>query len=275
MKATISIVMPVYNTEHCLRESIESILKQTFSDFELIIVDDGSTDKSILILKSFCDDRIVWISNKHDFIDSLNKGINKSKGKYIVRMDADDVMLPCRLETQYNFLEKHKNIDICGSWAEMFGERLGIIQRPIDHSVIVHSMLLANPLIHPTVMMKRSIIQYTKKTYKYNYPYAEDYKLWTDFALRGIIFANIPDVLLKYRISQKQVTHLKKNEMISSSLKVRIEYAEKILKKMGREKELFIDLFNDLVELYNKDIIDVETFLHAVYPLSNSFFISK
>ena len=114
----ISIVMPTYNTPlEYLKESVESVLKQTFADFELLVVDDGSTEmQGVEWIQTLKDRRVRLIRCPHDFIDSLNRGIAESKGRYIARMDADDLMLPNRLQVQYDFMEEHPEIDICGSW---------------------------------------------------------------------------------------------------------------------------------------------------------------
>lgn len=119
----ISVVMPVWNATKYLPQSIESILNQNFDDFELIIIDDGSTDRSVEIVNSYRnrDRNIVVCENPHNFINSLNTGIALSRGEYIVRMDADDIMLPDRLEVQFCFMEENPEIDVCGSWMEIFG----------------------------------------------------------------------------------------------------------------------------------------------------------
>jgi hypothetical protein len=156
----ISVVMPVYNVPvEYLKESIESILNQTFEDFELLIIDDGSTEtEGIDFIKTYQDPRISLIHNHHNFIDSLNKGILESKGKYIARMDADDIMLTQRLQVQYDFMEANPNIDICGSWIEVFGNKTNIIKTYTEHKQIVALMLLANSMAHPAVILRRSSV---------------------------------------------------------------------------------------------------------------------
>ena len=156
----ISVIMPVWNAAKYLSHSIESILNQSFKDFELIIVDDGSTDRSREIVNSYNDNdsRIVLCKNSHNFINSLNTGIALSQGKYIVRMDADDMMLPDRLEMQFNFMEENSDIDICGSWMEMFGANSQIIKANQKHEDIISGMLLGNCMCHPTIIMRMSTI---------------------------------------------------------------------------------------------------------------------
>lgn len=207
----ISIVMPVFNAENYLHESIGSILSQTFTDFELIIIDDGSTDSSRDIVKSYPDNRIILIENPHNFIRSLNSGINVSRGKYIARMDADDCMLPHRLEIQYQYMEDNPDIDICGTWMETFGDRSQIVKTSVKHDDIALHLLKGNSLCHPTVIMRKDALRRCKSypnLYQLKYIYAEDYKLWVDLIKNGLKFANTPEVLLQYRISQKQASRI-------------------------------------------------------------------
>jgi len=110
----ISVVMPVYNGEAYIGDAIESVLNQTFRDFELIIIDDGSTDATVSVIRRYEDSRIVLLKNGHDFIKALNTGLRMAKGKYIARMDADDLMHPQRLEVQYRTMEEHRDVVVCG-----------------------------------------------------------------------------------------------------------------------------------------------------------------
>ena len=267
----ISVVMPMYNASTYLHETLESIFQQTFTSFELLIVDDGSTDNSIEIVKNYHDRRICLITNTHDFISSLNKGIEAAKGKYIARMDADDLMLPHRLETQFQFMELHPDIDVCGSWTKSFGEREYVMQRPVEHVDIISSMLQMNPIMHPTVIMRRSKFHPSSCLYQYGYPCAEDYKLWTDLTLQGFKFANIPEPLLRYRISQQQVTRASQDDMLVSSIKIGLEYAEAVMGKMVEKEEQYVDLFNSLTQLYNNELLCHDTLLHTVYTLYRNF----
>ena len=122
--ATVTVLMPVYNGEMYLREAIDSILHQTFTDFEFLIINDGSTDNSETIILSYDDSRIRYEKNDSNLklIATLNKGIELAKGKYIVRMDADDISIPDRIEKQVAFLEKNPDVGICGSWFTAFGQ---------------------------------------------------------------------------------------------------------------------------------------------------------
>ncbi len=266
MNAKISIVLPFYNAEAYLSESIESIVNQTFQDFELLAIDDGSTDGSVSIVKSFDDKRIRLISLNHNFIESLNYGLKVSKGKYIVRMDADDIMLPKRLEVQHNFMEANLDIDVCGSWAQSFGNNNGTIKYESNHKTIISSLLLYCCMIHPTVIIRKTTLDQLGLNYL-DYPYAEDYKLWTDLALAGARFENIPEVLLQYRSSSDQVTNKYKDKMSHSSYKIRMEYAEVLMNRICEEEERYLGIFEQAVHLLDLDILDFESFSQIVYQL--------
>jgi len=264
----ISIVMPTYNTSlEYLNESVESVMKQTFGDFELLVIDDGSTEtQGVEWLKTLKDQRIILIQNNHDFIESLNRGIAESQGKYIVRMDADDIMMPNRLQVQYDFMEEHPEIDVCGSWMETFGNKNDTIRVHTEHKEITASLLLYNTMVHPTIMLRKASVCNNKTSlYKKGYNSAEDYKLWTDLAMEGLRFANIPEILLKYRCSENQVTNIRQKEMISSSQKIRLEYAEVIIEMLVEGKKQYESFFNELIDLYNNQFISVSTFLRTIY----------
>jgi hypothetical protein len=246
LSPVLSIVMPVYNVQpDYLRESIDSILKQTFGDFELLIIDDGSTEsEGIDLIKSYNDPRIRLVSNQHDFIASLNRGIAESKGKYIVRMDADDIMTPNRLAVQYEFMEEHPEIDVCGSWMERFGEKDGVVRLYTKHEDIVTSLLFSNQIAHPTVILRKSTVcKEGMSLYKQNYECAEDYKLWTDLVIKGLRFAGIPKVLLQYRYSGSQVTNSRQGDMQKSILKIQQEYVQETMQQIVEKKRRIFCLF--------------------------------
>jgi glycosyltransferase involved in cell wall biosynthesis len=270
LSPVLSIVMPVYNVPpDYLQESIDSILKQTFGNFELLIINDGSTEpEGIDLIKSHTDQRIRLINNKHDFIDALNKGIAESGGRYIVRMDADDIMLPNRLQIQYEFMEEHPEVDVCGSWMEIFGNGKGVAKTPVEHKQIVTSLLLANQMAHPTVIMRKSTVcKDGEPLYQQGYDCAEDYKLWTNLAMSGCRFANIPETLLRYRSSKNQVTGTRQKEMNRSGLKIRVEYAEYVTEQIAEKEKKFFDFFEQLIELLNEGAITFERLSNIIYQI--------
>lgn len=214
----ITIVMPVYNTKKYVDQAIQSILNQSFQDFEFIIIDDGSTDKSLSIIKSFNDKRIQIIQNKKNLglIKTLNKGIDLAKGKYIARMDADDIAKPERLAKQLRFLEKHTNYALVGTQANfIFEDKLSNSQFKMEtNSDLLATLSLFNcPFIHPSVMIRTEIL----KEFYYNEDFtaAEDYELWTRI-LKKYPCANLNEGLLHYRLHDNNISTLQNNEQIES-----------------------------------------------------------
>lgn len=266
----ISIVMPAYNAENYISESIESILSQTFTDFELIIIDDGSTDNSRDIVKSYQDGRIILLENPHDFIRSLNTGIELSKGKYIARMDADDIMLPGRLEIQFKYMEENPETDVCGGWMESFGQEYHTLKVPLKHEDILSKMLLHNCLSHPTVMLRRKPISKLPSfpyLYRQDFIYAEDYQLWTELAMTGLRFANIPEVLVKYRRSETQNTSKYASLMYKTAHRIQGEYLEYISEKLAEADERLFGFIDQTIELVNENILAFNTLKQAIYDI--------
>ena len=202
----ISVVMPVFNAEKYLDEAIESILNQTYKDFEFIIINDGSTDKSLKIIEKYKtqDERIVLISRENrGLIASLNEGIEKARGKYIARMDADDISLPQRFEKQVELVEI-ENLDICGGHYFLIQENSsinGLILTPRSHDMCILSLVSKVPFAHPSVMMRKSFLDEQELKYgQSEYKFAEDFDLWMRLFKESAVFGNIDDVILKYRV---------------------------------------------------------------------------
>ncbi len=214
---TISIVMPVYNAEKFLREAIESILNQSCTDFELIIVDDGSIDHSPKILQSYHDPRIVLITNEANsgIVESLNRGIKKAHGRYICRMDADDVSLPERLETQLEFMEIHPEVAVLGTNTIMIDERgdtVGTESYPVTHREIMKTIFIHNPFAHGTVMMRMEILRECGM-YDKRFLHNEDFDLWLRIA-RKYQVANLPLPSVKRRIHHESITFARETELV-------------------------------------------------------------
>jgi glycosyltransferase involved in cell wall biosynthesis len=266
--------MPAYNAGDYISESIESILSQTFDNFELIIIDDGSTDNSRDIVKSYHDSRIILQENPHDFIRSLNTGIELSKGKYIARMDADDIMLPNRLEIQYRYMEDNPETDVCGSWMEAFGQGSYPMKLPVKHEDIQAKMLFHNCLFHPTVMLRRESISGLPSfpnIYRQEFIYAEDYKLWTDLAMAGLHFANIPEILVKYCISETQSTSRFASRMYNSSIRTQSEYLEYVSEKLVENDERLFEFIDQTIGFFNENILTFNTIKRVIYDIYKNY----
>lgn len=217
----LSVLMPVYNCEKYLKKAIESILSQTYSNFEFLIINDGSTDHSEEIIKSYSDPRITYVSNKKNqgIVKTLNKGIDLSKGKYIARMDADDIALPNRLQEQIQFMQTHPEYKVCGSWAITIkdeGDKAYKMRRPLLSDDIKVEHLFRNSFIHPSVILDAETVK--KLKYSADYQYAEDYFLFSQIALKYKV-ANLKSPLLLYRTHTENITTSKQAEMRLSEKK--------------------------------------------------------
>lgn len=222
----LSVCIPCYNAAKHVRECIDSILSQSFTDFELLIVDDGSNDDSISIIQSYDDSRIKLLKNKHNYIASLNLLLQQAKGKYIARMDADDKMLPDRLLIQYNYMEHHPEIDVLGGGMDFFGDREGTyIPEAKNQTITMEEMLKSNRLAHPTVMIRTSSLDKIPVYYEEDYIYAEDYKLWMVMLQHGLRLDNIPTLLLEYRVSAGQNSNKYIVQQQQTVQKIKEEYA--------------------------------------------------
>ena len=205
-KPEISVVMPVYNGEMFLKEAMESILNQTYKDFEFLIVYDESTDGTLSIIKDFQeqDTRVVLINgNKEGISGALNKGIKEAKGKYIARMDADDISLLTRFEKQIIHM-KGSELDICGGHQVLIdseGTINGIGIMPRSHDLCGLSLMFRVPFPHPGVMIRKRFLTDNSLEYgQSKYRTAEDFDMWVRMFTAGAKFGNIDDIVIQYRV---------------------------------------------------------------------------
>lgn len=246
MNPKISVIMPVYNSEKFLKEAIESILNQSFKDFEFIILNDGSSDSSEEIIKTFSDQRIIYIKNEQNvgLPKVLNQGIRQAKGDFIARMDADDVSLKERLALQYKFLTNHPEIDIIGTNVRLInaeGLVIGTQKKPAEHWLIKWQSLFSTPLQHPTVMARAKVFR--ENLFDENLYNGEDYELWSRLLFKTRTrFANISQPLLQYRIYPESFTRKLTPLQKSNSSLISIRNIEHYLKLSEKEKGLINDL---------------------------------
>ena len=203
----ISVVMPVYNSERYLREAIDSILNQTFTDFEFIIIDDGSKDSSPDIVRSYTDKRIRFYQNEHNMgvAATLNRGLDLATGEYIARMDSDDISMPERFEKQLTFMDRHPDVAVCATGIQIFGSQYARRIFSSDAEQLKIDLLFNSCFAHPSVMMRSHL--FCNKGYYYDNSFnkMEDYELWDRVSQRHAL-TSIPDVLLKYRMHPNQIT---------------------------------------------------------------------
>ena len=210
----VMVMLPVFNAEQYIRESVGSVLNQTFAEFDVYVIDDGSTDNTVAILQTVSDPRLHMLQNDGNkgLIFTLNKGLELAieKGyQYIARMDADDICLPDRLQKQVTLMQSRPEIGVCGSWVEQFsGTRtIEISQRSSTHEQIASELFFQNTIWHPSVIIRTSVIQQYNIRYETAFLHAEDYALWCRLA--GVTqLANIGEVLLKYRVHGSNVSKI-------------------------------------------------------------------
>lgn len=216
----ISVCMPMYNASRYLRECIDSVLGQTFHDFEFLIVDDGSTDDSVEIVELYTDPRIRLIRREHDYIASLNCLIDEARGEYIARMDADDVMLPNRLQQQFDYMESHPDIDVLGGNIMYIGDNTGYAAN-WRGDVTMLQLIEGCVIAHPTVLIRRDALVGNKIHYRHEYVYAEDYALWVELLQCGCRLYNHSDVVLQYRASENQISSLHSHQQMETTAKIK------------------------------------------------------
>lgn len=224
MKPLVTILLPAYNCQNYIQQTIDSILNQTYPNFELLIINDGSTDNTSKIINNYTDNRIKHIINEKNkgLIYTLNKGISIAKGKYIARIDADDICLPTRIEKQVNWLNNNNNTVIVATTVSFINEHnqpsgtWSLDEKTITSKQIQKAMLWECCIAHPSVMMRTEVI----KNYKYNHKqkHTEDYDLWLQILADKKIIEKINEPLLLYRIHTQSVTgsfHRKKNSFFT------------------------------------------------------------
>lgn len=204
----VTVLMTVYNGKPYLKECIESVLTQAYDDFEFLIVDDGSIDDSIGLIRSYSDNRIKVIENEKNMgqVKSLNIGLNMAGGEYIARIDQDDMMVQGRLNRQVEFLNKRDDITVVGTWGQVVNDKgMPFIKArlPLGNEEIIGTVLFGEYfLMHPSVMFRKEPVIAAGK-YNEGFSLAEDYELWTRLLLRRCKFANIPEYLVKFRYHNK------------------------------------------------------------------------
>ena len=283
----ISVCMPMFNASRYLRECIDSILAQTFTDFELLIADDGSTDNSVEIVASYADPRIRLIRRPHDYIATLNCLLNEAKGEYIARMDADDVMLPNRLQLQVDYMDANPEVDVLGgSILNDDDTQTFIDERPNSRIITLKALVEDNQINHPTVILRTKTIRELGLQYSQDYIYAEDYKLWSEFVRNGrkIVSLDIPAIY--YRTHSEQISHQKATLQHQTYERIKrenrlyaIHYANKtyvapIISPSGNKLTVIIPFLNEGQEVVNtvasvrefaKDSVDIIVINDASY----------
>lgn len=208
MSPVVSILMPVYKTAPYLREAMDSILSQTYSNYELIVLNDCSPDESDDILDTYTDLRIVRYKGEKNvgLSNILNVGIGLARGKYIARMDSDDLSLPDRLQIQVDYLETHPEIDLVSVGMKLFGAKEEIWFRERNPDKVKINALFHSPILHASSMWRRERFEENDLRFRQELVPSEDYDLWTRALVKGLKLVNLRQVLYKYRIHPAQAT---------------------------------------------------------------------
>lgn len=279
--------MPAYNVEKYIEEAIDSILNQTFKDFEYIIINDGSTDHTKEIIKKYDDPRIVLLENEKNsgIVITLNKGLDASKGEYIARMDADDISLPERLAIQVEYLDKHPEIGVLGTGIRIFGDNIAPYNRVFttNPEQLKPELIFNSCIAHPTVMLRKAVLDSENFRYDKRFSGAEDYVLWWDLSKKAKI-ATVPDILHYYRIHRNQITQNKSEQyqrMMYELMETRLHDMKVVTSEgekqvffaycMGKSKEYsvkdffaFLDVLSKILKVNKQTHMFQKKSLHCV-----------
>lgn len=265
----VSVIMSTYNREAMLTDAVTSVLNQTFSDFEFIIINDFSTDNTEQIIKNYNDSRIRLFNNHKNCGCTFNyhNANNLAQGKYIAHIDDDDIFLPDKLKKQVDFLEQNQNIDMVGTYIETFGDGT----RPSwvfysEPEYIDFLMNLYNPICHSSVMYRKSFIDRHALNYDISKKCAQDYDFYKQFVLNGGKIANIPEVLVKYRMHASRLTDIKETQDIQIYNAEKVK--EELLSRYLNKDEL--NYFKNLVDGFPFNDYNVENVENAIIMLSKA-----
>tara|TARA_B100000902_G_C27271607_1_gene896571 strand:+ start:864 stop:1793 length:930 start_codon:yes stop_codon:yes gene_type:complete len=264
----VSVIMSVFNGKDFLAESIQSVLDQSFKNFEFIIIDDGSKDNSLEVIRSYeaLDSRIrVFTQKNQGLAKSLNVGIENSKGKYIARIDADDLCDESRLQKQFVFMEENQSIDLIGSSVDVIDENGSVTASKMQASSfdeIFKKRYFTSPILHITFFGKRSFFE-CNKGYRENFIFAQDY----DLVLRGIdsgsIMLNINEKLVQYRDFQRKINALKFIQQFRiTQLAIKLS---KERSRFGMEVSDVDQILKKIMEVTKLDIFIVNIFLKSYF----------
>jgi len=275
----VSVITSVYNAEKTLRGSVQSILGQSFTDFEFIIVDDGSTDTSAAILEQIKDPRISHFKNDRNLglSASLNRALQLAKGDYIARHDADDISIPERLKLQVRFLDANPEIGVLGGQMEIMdetGRRLEAYSLPTSHGLLAWRLFFDRSFAHPTIMMHKGSL---KKAggYDEHLRYSQDHELWTRL-VRFTRFANLPDVLVRYQSTAESSGFLKVQAQFTNRMHARHKLAKELLRREVpishiRWMDTSQKKYCSLSEIQKQTVIDLILHLYDAYKQMNIF----
>jgi glycosyltransferase involved in cell wall biosynthesis len=254
-EALVSVILPAYNATGYLDRAVQSILQQSYKSFELIIINDGSEDETWKLIETYDDPRVIGVNFEQNqgLINVLNHGLELARGKYIARMDADDIALPERFNKQVEYLEQHPDCGVCGTAVINFNGSGGTCKAiyPCKHKEIIAALsLFERNICHPTAMIRTSVLRENKIKYKEEYHYTEDYMLWLDI-LRHSRLHNLKEPLLLYHRHDDQVSVRHYSEQMNNVRRIISEQLEGLL--LSGERNYPVNTYiNFLVQEQNR-----------------------
>jgi glycosyltransferase involved in cell wall biosynthesis len=263
----ISVITPVYNREKYITESIDSILNQTYQNFELILIDDCSTDRTNEILNNFLkkDSRVKLLKNKKNIgpTNSFNKGLLISKGEYIAKMDSDDISIKNRFEKQIDFFNKCINLDVLGTGAIIIdetGKELDRKKFPPDYKSIKKRIIKTSPVFDPSVMIKSHVLKEVGSFDDRLAP-ADDFHLWLSLFKKKKIISNLNDYLIKYRMHDENLTKINRKEQIAKTiLSKKIHFSNLSTDEFFQKKieNIYTDLEKLIIHGFKRESTDTD-----------------
>jgi len=228
----ISVILPAYNCERYIRSAVQSVLDQTFRDFELIILDDGSTDQTAAVIATLADDRIRFVANEYNLglVQTLNKGVALAHGRYIARMDGDDISVPERFARQLELLDTNPGIGLVTTTADLIDEEdqsMGTWKddvRNVSETSIRSFLPKDNCIVHPAVMARTEILR--SMPFSQTQAQAEDYDLWLRMSARGVRIAKIATPLLRHRILKRSFTRTRQQNVFWKNARTKLRFVK-------------------------------------------------
>jgi len=267
--ARVGVVLPVYNAGHYLRQAVDSVLSQTYRDFQLFVIDDGSTDGCMDALARVADPRLTIVSSgtNRGLIHTLNEGLGLAQGcEFIARMDQDDLCLPERFARQVDHFTRHPAVGLLGTAYRIFGDV--VLERnwtnPAAHEVLAAALVVKNPFSHPSVMLRTSMLGECR--YDPGFPKYEDYALWIDLLGRCQV-ANLPRVLLKYRRHGANMTSTYRHDPqgdVETFARILSRYAERRNLRFDDEEIHVLSVLTSFTRAAQLPRVDVRRALEAV-----------
>jgi len=270
LKPKVTVLMPVYNGEKYLKEAIDSILQQTFSDFELLIVEGGSKDNSLKIIQEYQDTRIRIIyqdKEKPGVSAAANQGFENAKGEYIARMDCDDISHPERLQKQVDFMDANTKIGICGTLiiTQIDGKLGRVPNFPISFDEIRVTLFYVPPFAQPSIMIRSSMLKENNLMYDTKFAYGEDYDLFIRCS-EYFQLANLPEVLLTYRIRPTSLYRSKKKELTNHLISIHKRNLSSLNIDLNEENYSYHRFLIDPTYLENRELVEkMDVWIQNIY----------